>query len=207
MNIIHTIKRFLTKHSQLELFMINKNCKEINFNIDDDYHYRNCNEADFFQILKLMKKNEFNLFKDNDNLIKEMSSSVPYGNFVVEHKLTKKIVGIFMARHNDDGIHINSGRLDWLVVDPLHRGKSLGYILTALTVNCLIKHGYKIIFVGTNDSMIPAIKTYLNIGFKPNLFNSEMSSRWKKIYKILNLNFDKQKYLDKKNKYKIKNYL
>ena len=207
MNIFKTIKRCLYRHQQLELFMIPKNSEKISFNIDGDYHYRNYSESDFNQILKLMEKNNFHLFKDSNNLIREMSSSIPNGNFVIEHKLTKKIVGIFMARHNDDGKHINSGRIDWLAVDPSHRGKSLGYILTALAINCLIKHGYKIIFVGTNDSMIPAIKIYLNIGFKPNLINSEMFLRWGKIFKMLNLSFDDQDYLDEKNKYKIKNYL
>lgn len=207
MNIVNILKNRMVRNYQLELFMINKNSKEIKFNINYDYNYRNCKDKDFFQILKLMKKNNFNLFKDENALIKEMSSSVPNGNFLVEHNLTKKVVGIFMARHNNDGRHINSGRIDWLAVDPSHRGKSLGRHLTALAVNSLIRHGYKIIFVGTNDSMIPAIKIYLDIGFYPNLFNPEMVLRWEKIYKMLKLSFNKQEYLMKKNKYKIENYL
>ena len=38
----------------------------------------------------------------------------------------------------------------------------------------------------TDDFRLPAIKTYLNIGFKPDLSTDDYKERWEKIYENLN---------------------
>jgi len=151
------------------------------------------------------------LFSEEDisslKLKKEITMCVPRGHFVIVHELSKKIVGTFMARHNYDGIHEYSGRIHWLVVHPDHRGKGLGFFLTALTVNRLIDIGYKTIFVGTNDEMLAAIKTYLKAGFVPNLFRQGMYRRWEKIYRMLNLEYTPEDWTGLKERMGIFHYL
>lgn len=188
------LHRWLPK--QLELFLVVKGDKNrISYQIPDGYFIRNYRESDQDQIISLMRKCGFS---EEDyarsKLVIEITKCVPWGYFVIEHKASKQIVGAFMARHNFDKIHNASGRIDYLAVHPDHRGNGLGYALTALTVNRLIEIGYKIIFVGTYDDRLAGIKIYLKSGFVPNIFESDMRERWKRICLTLGLDYNYEEW-------------
>lgn len=59
------------------------------------------------------------------------------------------------------------GEIYWVAVDPIHQGKNLGMIVCAAAVNHLLKLGYEEICLHTNHWRIPAVKTYLKLGFEP----------------------------------------
>ena len=46
-------------------------------------------------------------------------------------------------------------------------GKNLGYSLSLAALNYFRKKGIKEVFLYTDDFRLPAIKTYLKLGFKP----------------------------------------
>jgi mycothiol synthase len=56
-------------------------------------------------------------------------------------------------------------------------------------VNKLKASSYRNIYLGTQDFRLSAIKTYLKLGWMPNIYNEEMYYRWMNIYKDLNINF------------------
>ena len=118
---------------------------------------------------------------------------------MIEHKASKQIAGTFMARNNSDGIHKNSGKIDYLAVHPDHQGNGLGYALTAVVVNRLIAGGYKIIFVGTEDERLAAIKIYLKAGFTPNLYVRDMFIRWKRISESLGCDYVSEEWTKRKH--------
>lgn len=63
-----------------------------------------------------------------------------------------------------------------------YRGKGYGTILSQLGELTLKKEGMKTAYLITDDWRIPAIKSYLRIGFKPDVSTLEFEKRWKKIF-------------------------
>jgi mycothiol synthase len=49
----------------------------------------------------------------------------------------------------------------------------------------LVERGYQDIYLLTDDFRLPALKTYLGLGWEPILFSSEMEARWQKIFAAL----------------------
>ena len=87
----------------------------------------------------------------------------------------------------------NKGELGWVAVDPEHRGKNLGMIVCTAVIEFLLKHGYKEIYLLTDHWRIPALKTYLKLGFEPEIDGSDDRFLWTEIYEKFNLKFTKPK--------------
>lgn len=190
---------------QLELFRIVKDDK-IHYDILDEYTICNYTDIYYDQYMELMQTVGL-IDQDHSIIVNDEFLCLPEGHFLIIHDETKELVGSFMARHNLDGKHVNSGRIDWLGVHPDHHGKNLGYVLTALAVNRLIDIGYKLIFVGTNNDMLPAIKVYLQSGFIPNLSSKDMYERWEIICKKLNIEYAENDWLKVKKENGILKFL
>lgn len=62
------------------------------------------------------------------------------------------------------------------------RGKGYGTLLNQLAEFVLKKEGMKSAHLTTDDWRIPAIKSYLRMGFSPDLSTDDFKSRWAKIY-------------------------
>ena len=74
------------------------------------------------------------------------------------------------------------GYIHMVACDADFRGKGLGNLLSALA-NYVLKHeGMKTAYLTTDDFRIPAIKTYLRYGFKPDLSTEDFKLRWDKIF-------------------------
>ncbi len=73
------------------------------------------------------------------------------------------------------------GRLDYVTVDPGHRGLGLGLIACAAALGHLIDQGYPSIVLSTDDVRLPAIKTYLKLGFRPKILRRDMPRRWRTV--------------------------
>ena len=69
----------------------------------------------------------------------------------------------------------------WVSVSPDHQGKGLGYqvVLGALLYGKRI--GYPGAYLNTDDWRLPAIKTYLNLGFEPEVSHESHPKRWKSV--------------------------
>ncbi len=77
------------------------------------------------------------------------------------------------------------GILHMVCIRPEYRGKGLARPLNAAVLNYLVSKGCKSITLSTDDFRIPAIKVYLSLGFRPILYDEDMSGRWSSILKKL----------------------
>jgi len=113
-------------------------------------------------------------------------------NNIIIHKPGVRLEGIFLAEENGeivgtttgyfngDGI---SGTLHMVSVLPKANGKGLGKVLCQHAMQYLTKNGCDEVVLNTDDFRLPAIKTYLRLGFKPIIASEEMQARWDAIYK------------------------
>ena len=74
------------------------------------------------------------------------------------------------------------GYIHMVACKPEYRGRGLGTILNKIAMNTLIEQGMKTAYLTTDDWRIPAIKSYLRCGFKPDLSTDNFKERWDKIY-------------------------
>lgn len=104
--------------------------------------------------------------------------ALPGGFFVIEHLATGALVATAQANHSPSSQHPNGGALDWVAADPDHKGKGLGRVVTAAVTRLLIERGYRDIYLLTDDWRLPAVATYLGLGWEPLLNDPEMDARW-----------------------------
>jgi len=62
-----------------------------------------------------------------------------------------------------------------------HRGKGLGGIVSYAALHCIREQGRTQALLRTDDFRIPALKTYLKLGFVPLLMDENQKERWKKV--------------------------
>ena len=65
------------------------------------------------------------------------------------------------------------------------RGKKLGFYVVYSVLEYMKEKGYEKAVLKTDDFRIPAIKTYLKLGFKPSFSHESHEERWKKIFEII----------------------
>ena len=65
-----------------------------------------------------------------------------------------------------------------MTADPEHSGKRLGAVVSAAATRRLVEAGYTDIYLLTDDFRLPAIKTYLSLGWRPVLGEAGMADRW-----------------------------
>jgi mycothiol synthase len=76
----------------------------------------------------------------------------------------------------------NGSRIHYVGVLPSHQGKQLGYHVCLACLHQMRKEGRKGAFLSTDDFRLPAIVTYLRLGFRPLLVHDNQRSRWPAIF-------------------------
>ena len=117
---------------------------------------------------------------------------LPNGLFLIEDVENAAIVATACAVHNPNpGRYYfpSGGELGYLIVAPKHRRQGLGTAVCAAVVSRLISAGYESIRVCVQEHRLPAIGTYLRLGFEPFLHSREVEQRWRQVYSALNRPF------------------
>jgi mycothiol synthase len=65
-----------------------------------------------------------------------------------------------------------------VAVRPGHQGKRLGYWVGLAAMHQMAREGARRAILRTDDFRIPAIKTYLRLGFEPLLTHKNQRQRW-----------------------------
>jgi len=112
------------------------------------------------------------------------------GFFVVVDKASRKLVASAMATRNASALHAKGGELGWVAADPEHAGKGLGLAVCAAATRRFIETGYRRLYLRTDDYRLPAIKTYLTLGYVPFLFAPDMRQRWRVVCEELGWPFE-----------------
>lgn len=118
---------------------------------------------------------------DGDTLKPWLSRILPDGWFMAVHEASGMIVATAMALHSHSDEHPFGGELGWVASDPDHRGQGLGMAVSAAVTARLIGAGYRNIHLYTEDWRLPALKTYLKLGYIPYLAAPDMNARWRAI--------------------------
>ena len=79
------------------------------------------------------------------------------------------------------------GWVHMVCVLPEHRGKQLGYLLCLAVLHCFHNCGFKEAWLSTDDWRLPAIKSYLQLGFEPHYFDDSHRDRWQKVFENLGI--------------------
>ena len=90
------------------------------------------------------------------------------------HEESSEIVATAMALHSE--VYPSGGELGWLACDPAHAGKGLGMVVSAAVTARFIDAGCRNIHLYTEDYRLPALKTYLRLGYIPFLYTPELRS-------------------------------
>lgn len=72
------------------------------------------------------------------------------------------------------------GYLHMVGVSPEHQGKHLGYWVSVAVLHQFVEAGRMEAVLQTDDFRLPAIKTYLRMGFEPVLVHENQRERWRK---------------------------
>ena len=81
----------------------------------------------------------------------------------------------------------DTGYLHMVGALPEYKGRKLGYFISLAAMHKLRQEGFSRVSLNTDDFRLPAIKTYLSLGFVPDLLmHLSMPERWEKIYTLLN---------------------
>jgi mycothiol synthase len=149
--------------------------------------YRDTHNANLLELLRSdgeeMKEGHWHSYRD---------MLLPDGLFLIEHLADARLVATAGAVHNPNpGCYYFpfGGELGYLVVAPEHRGQGLGTVVCVAVVRRLISAGYNSIRVCVQEYRLPAIRSYLRLGFEPFLHSEEVELRWERICNLLNIRF------------------
>ena len=125
---------------------------------------------------------------DRERVVRMMT--VDYAPLPVEgiHFLTHRAEPVGTAcmflRSGDRGEHSQFG---WLAVLPDHRGRGLGLQLTLAVLGFIRRLNHDYCWLGTEDFRLAAIKTYLRLGFEPEMTDPSHPARWRAVRTSLGL--------------------
>ena len=118
------------------------------------------------------------------SVVEDKKGYVEDGVFVITDGDKLIATGTAILDCNDNGF----GYVHMIAADSDYAGKRLGYEVTAAVMRKLRDEGFDKAELTTDDFRLPAIKTYLKLGFIPDLSVDEtMRGRWESIYKIFGL--------------------
>lgn len=73
---------------------------------------------------------------------------------------------------------LREAEIGWVAVLPAHQGRRLGACVTLAACHAARALGFEDAFLLTDDRRLPALKTYLNLGFEPDCWHESHAERW-----------------------------
>ncbi len=104
---------------------------------------------------------------------------LPDGFLLIAHLDTQELVATAMAQNASQPWSPGAGAVGWVAASAAHSGRGLGRAVCSAAVARLIEAGFRCIYLQTDDWRLPAIRTYLRMGFVPFLFAPDMAERWR----------------------------
>jgi len=133
--------------------------------------------AEFVELMRLAGFENWNA----ETLAGARAKALPDGIFLAVCDATGALAATAMGTHNPKELHPSGAELGWVAANPDHRGKGLGMAVTVAATRRCIDAGYRRIYLLTDDWRLPAIKTYLKLGYVPLLFAPGIEDRWRAV--------------------------
>ncbi len=77
---------------------------------------------------------------------------------------------------------VNAAQVHMVCAKPAHRGRGLGRLVTLAVLHYMREHGFRAAFLGTDDFRVPAVRTYLGLGFIPDYIEDSHRNRWSAVF-------------------------
>ena len=122
--------------------------------------------------------------QDTQNEITNRDVFAPDGFYFITHQDIPIATACAWRQSADE---IDVGYVHMVGVVGEHTGKKLGKWGSLAVLFYFKENGFTCSMLDTDDFRIPAIKTYLNLGFIPVYVDETQSQRWKDIFKTLKL--------------------
>jgi mycothiol synthase len=139
--------------------------------------YRAGDEPRFYEVMALAGWPGWN----EERLRPWRARILPEGWFFAVHAASDQIVATAMSVHDHQDWHPFGGELGWVAGDPAHAGRGLGKAVVGAVTARLLGMGYRNIHLFTEDYRLPALRTYLKIGYVPMLYDADMPERWRAV--------------------------
>ena len=162
-------------------------------NLPDGYILRTYRPDDEAAYIDLMRGAGFAHW-NAEAIAAALEKTLPDGLFLVVHEASGHLAATAQATHNPAPDHPSGGELGWVAGSAKHAGKGLGLCVCQAAIGRFLQAGYRRIYLKTDDFRLPAIKTYLKIGFRPFLHGSDMLDRWRTVCEQLAWPFDADKW-------------
>lgn len=94
------------------------------------------------------------------------------------------VVAVASARHLPDH-YPGAGYLHYVGADAAKAGRGLGGLVTLAVLKHFRDEGLEAVVLETDDFRLPAIRTYLKIGFVPEYRHEQDQVRWSKIFPLV----------------------
>lgn len=157
-----------------------------NYPLSKEYRFRKFKEGDELAWIEVCKQG----LVDDIYTIKDF-----YNKFLAEAGVDKDSI-FFIINQNDDVVATATARktndptkgiVHMVSVRPDFRGKKLSRPIMMQVMRCFYDTGYESVSLTTDDWRIAAIKIYVDFGFKPILYESDMLTRWEKVLATLSI--------------------
>ena len=99
--------------------------------------------------------------------------------FVVVHDT--EVVATASAAHEQKRFP-GLGYIHWVATRPDHQGKKLGSIATIAALHEFVNHGFTVSILETDSFRVPAIVSYLRLGYRPTAVDDSHESRWEEFF-------------------------
>lgn len=116
-------------------------------------------------------------------------NALPGGALLLEYVKTRRFAASAGAeKYGDDP---ETGTLGWVMCHPDFRGNHLGYAVCLAAMYRLFYSGRRTFTLLTDDFRLPAIRTYLKLGWHPFMADETMPDRWKAVAEKLQMDPEK----------------
>jgi mycothiol synthase len=178
---VFRFKRILFK-PHLQLRMRITSLENITFpKLSPDYRIRSYLKGDAASWVNIIKSSFGRNYLANEALNEILSSKEFDANGLLFITYHEQPVGTVCARVQSIKER-KTGYVHMLGVIPAHQGKKLGRKLTLCALHYFKRKGFQDAILDTDDYRLPAIRTYVDLGFEPVYLERSHKKRWAKVF-------------------------
>lgn len=158
-------------------------------NVAPGFRLRNIHDDELESYNILRKSVEFPVWTQ-EQMRSYRGKVLPDGLLLIEESATGRYAASAGAEATNHPANPEMGVLGWVMTHPDFRGHHLGRSVITAAMRRLYDAGYRAFSLLTDDFRITAIIAYLNLGWKPWLYEEDMESRWRNIATKIGRQFD-----------------